>query len=136
MCIRDRGGHLLQALSRLVQLIGGVGDSGLHLGEMCIRDRDVDRALKSAESAAASMKDEYISVEHILLGLLDSANSALKELFRTYNVTREKVMQAPVSYTHLALCTVSPLCQVLAPVRTVPSLYWFPISKNGQQKFC
>ena len=28
-----------------------------------------------------------------------------------------------------ALCTVSPLCQVLAPVRTVPSLYWFPISK-------
>ena len=35
-----------------------------------------------------------------------------------------------------ALCTVSPLCQVLAPVRTVPSLYWFPISKNGQQKFC
>ena len=54
-------------------------------------------ALKSAESAAASMKDEYISVEHILLGLLDSANSALKELFRTYNVTREKVMQALTS---------------------------------------
>ena len=54
-------------------------------------------ALKSAESAAASMKDEYISVEHILLGLLDSANSALKELFRTYNVTREKVMQALAS---------------------------------------
>ena len=59
--------------------------------------QDVDRALKSAESAAASMKDEYISVEHILLGLLDSANSALKELFRTYNVTREKVMQALTS---------------------------------------
>ena len=57
----------------------------------------MDRALKSAESAAASMKDEYISVEHILLGLLDSANSALKELFRTYNVTREKVMQALTS---------------------------------------
>ena len=59
--------------------------------------QDVDRALKSAESAAASMKDEYISVEHILLGLLDSANSALKELVRTYNVTREKVMQALTS---------------------------------------
>ena len=59
--------------------------------------QDVDRALKAAESAAQSMKDEYISVEHILLGLLDSANSALKELFRTYNVTREKVMQALTS---------------------------------------
>ena len=43
------------------------------------------------------MKDEYISVEHLLLGLLDSANSALKELFRTYNVTKEKVMQALTS---------------------------------------
>ena len=59
--------------------------------------QDVDRALKSAESAAASMKDEYISVEHILLGLLDSANSRLKELFRTYQVNREAVMQALAS---------------------------------------
>ena len=43
------------------------------------------------------MKDEYISVEHILLGLLDSANSRLKELFRTYQVNREAVMQALAS---------------------------------------
>ncbi len=59
--------------------------------------QDVDRALKSAEQAAQSMKDEYISVEHIFLGLLDSANRALKELFRTYNVSREQVMQALAS---------------------------------------
>ena len=59
--------------------------------------QDVDRALKAAESAAQSMKDEYISVEHILLGLLDSANSRLKELFRTYQVNREAVMQALAS---------------------------------------
>ena len=55
---------------------------------------DVDKALRGAESVAGSMKDEYISVEHLLLGLLDNANSALKELFRTYNVSREQVMQA------------------------------------------
>ena len=59
--------------------------------------QDVDRALKSAEQAAQSMKDEYISVEHLFLGLLDAANSSLKELFRTYNVTREKVMRALAS---------------------------------------
>ena len=59
--------------------------------------QDVDKAIRSAETVAASMKDEYISVEHLLLGLLDSANSALKELLRTYNVTREKVMQALAS---------------------------------------
>ena len=59
--------------------------------------QDVDRALNAAEETAKSMKDEYISVEHLFLGLLDTANSALKELFRTYNVTKEKVMQALAS---------------------------------------
>lgn len=56
--------------------------------------QDVDRCLRSAESAAESMKDEYISVEHLLLGLVDSAASPLKELFRTYHVTKESLMQA------------------------------------------
>jgi ATP-dependent Clp protease ATP-binding subunit ClpB len=59
--------------------------------------QDVDRALKSAEQVAQSMKDEYVSVEHLFLGLLDCANSTLKELFRTYNVNKEKVMQALAS---------------------------------------
>ena len=59
--------------------------------------QDVDRALRGAEQAAKDMHDEYISVEHIFLGLLDSANSALSDLFRTYNVTRERVMQALAS---------------------------------------
>ena len=59
--------------------------------------QDVDRALNAAEETAQSMKDEYISVEHLFLGLLDAANGPLKELFRTYNVTREKVMQALAS---------------------------------------
>ncbi len=55
---------------------------------------DVDKALRGAESVAGSMKDEYISVEHLFLGLIEHANSTLKELFRTYNVSREQVMQA------------------------------------------
>ncbi len=59
--------------------------------------QDVDKALKSAEEAAQSMKDEYISVEHVFLGLLDSPNRALKEMFRTYNVSKEKVMRALAS---------------------------------------
>ena len=40
------------------------------------------------------MKDEYVSVEHLLLALLDTANRELKELFRTYNVQKEGVLQA------------------------------------------
>ena len=58
---------------------------------------DVDKALQSAEKSAEAMHDEYISVEHILLGLMENANSALDSLFRTYNVTKERVMQALAS---------------------------------------
>ncbi len=55
---------------------------------------DVDAALRSAESVAQSMKDEYISVEHLFLGLLDKADAALRELFRVYGVTKETAMSA------------------------------------------
>ncbi len=56
--------------------------------------QELDRALNAAEEAARAMKDEYISVEHLLLGLVDSADATLKELFATYRVTREGIMQA------------------------------------------
>ena len=56
--------------------------------------QDVDRALQAAGGEAQAMKDDYISVEHILLGLLACPSTALKELFRTYRLEKEKVMQA------------------------------------------
>ena len=70
-----------------------VSGSGRESGKVYVA-QDVDKAIRGAESAAQSMKDEYISVEHLFLGLLDGANSALMQLLRTYNVTRERVMQA------------------------------------------
>ena len=54
----------------------------------------VDKALNTAESTAASMKDEYVSVEHLLLALVETADRDLKDLFRTYNITKEGVLQA------------------------------------------
>jgi len=73
-----------------------VSGSGRESGKVYVA-QDVDKAIRAAESAAQSMKDEYISVEHIFLGLMDSANPALAQLLRTYNVTKEKTMQALAS---------------------------------------
>ena len=56
--------------------------------------QDVDRALNAAESIAAGMKDEYVSVEHLFLALLDTANRDMAKLYQTYNITKERVMQA------------------------------------------
>ena len=55
---------------------------------------DFDKAIHAAEESAKSMKDEYVSVEHLLLALIQTADAALKPLLRTYNVTREAVLQA------------------------------------------
>ncbi|MBQ4610474.1 MAG: ATP-dependent chaperone ClpB [Clostridia bacterium] len=55
---------------------------------------ELDRALNSAEQQAEHMKDEYISVEHLLLGMLEAPNTAMKELFRSFSVTRDDFLKA------------------------------------------
>ena len=70
-----------------------VSGGGHEAGKVYI-SRDVDKALQAAQNTAAGMKDEYVSVEHLLLGLLDSADRNLKQLFQTYQITKEKLMQA------------------------------------------
>jgi len=84
------------AVQTEVNKLPKVSGSGRQADKVYIA-QDVDKALRSAEQAAQSMKDEYISVEHLLLGLLDAPSSALKNLFQTYRVTREKLMQALAS---------------------------------------
>ncbi len=84
------------AAAELVNKLPKVSGGGREADKVYVA-QDVDRALNAAQAQAEAMKDEYISVEHLFLGLLERPNSQLKELFRTYNVTREKVMQALAS---------------------------------------
>jgi ATP-dependent Clp protease ATP-binding subunit ClpB len=81
------------AVKAEVDKLPKVTGSGRESGKVYV-SQDVDRALQAAGQEAQAMKDEYISVEHILLGLLAHPNSALKELFRTYGLTKEGVLQA------------------------------------------
>jgi len=55
---------------------------------------ETDKALNRAEQVSGEMKDEFISVEHLFLGLLDAAGRELAGLFSQYQITREKVLQA------------------------------------------
>ena len=56
--------------------------------------QDVDQVLNDAEKTATKMKDEYVSVEHIMLALFDDANRDVKELFRTFNITKSAFLKA------------------------------------------
>ena len=55
---------------------------------------DVDAAFNAAEEQAKTMKDEFVSVEHLFLGLLEEAKGAVRELFRLYNIRYEDCLQA------------------------------------------
>jgi len=54
----------------------------------------VDATFCTAEQQAQRMKDDFISVEHLLLALIEAAQGSVKILFETYRVTKEGVLQA------------------------------------------
>ena len=54
----------------------------------------VDNVFNQAESLAKSMRDEYVSVEHLLLALVEEAEEPVKSLFQTYNIRKEDCLQA------------------------------------------
>ena len=56
--------------------------------------QDVDLVLSNSEKVASRMKDEYISVEHIMIALMDNLNSYLKELFRKYGLNKNEFLKA------------------------------------------
>ena len=78
-----------QAVSRLPKVSG----PGREPDKVYI-SQDVDRALNAAQNQADHMTDEYISVEHLMLGLMETADSNLKTIFQRHNLTKEKFLEA------------------------------------------
>ena len=65
---------------------------------------EANRVIQAAETAARSLKDEYVSVEHLMMGIFASATPAIKRIFADHNVTRAdftrelaQVKSAPVT---------------------------------------
>lgn len=56
--------------------------------------RDTDRVLNEAEKAAARMKDEFVSVEHLFLSLIQTPGEALGRAFTAFNMDSEKFLAA------------------------------------------
>ena len=55
---------------------------------------DLDEALNAAQAQAEAMKDEFMSVEHLLLGLVEAARGDVKSVLDTYRINREGILLA------------------------------------------
>ena len=55
--------------------------------------RAVDTVFTEAETIADSMKDDFVSVEHLFLALLDRGDDTVRRLMQTYRIEREQCMQ-------------------------------------------
>jgi ATP-dependent Clp protease ATP-binding subunit ClpB len=56
--------------------------------------RDLQKALDAAQSEATKLKDDYVSTEHLLLGLIDSGGPSLKKIFSKNGLKRDAVLKA------------------------------------------
>ena len=81
-----------QAAMQKVEELPRVTGSGREPDKIYI-GTDLDRALNAAEAQAKQMKDEYVSVEHVFLGILQRPGKAAAELFKMFGITTEKFMQ-------------------------------------------
>ena len=63
-------------------------------GDSLYMDSTLASALAEAEKEADAMNDSYVSVEHIILGMMDKPSEFIKKLFRDYGIEREKFCSA------------------------------------------
>jgi ATP-dependent Clp protease ATP-binding subunit ClpB len=55
---------------------------------------NLKKALDAAQSEAGKLKDDYISTEHLLLGLLAESGASLKQIFKSHGLKRDTVLKA------------------------------------------
>ena len=82
-----------QAVKEKISRIPGVTGPGREAGKIYV-STDVDAVLTAAEKEADRMKDEYVSVEHILLAILNRPNNAVKDVFQRFGVEKNAFLTA------------------------------------------
>lgn len=79
-------GETDKKINALPKVTGSGRSSNIGISVEC------DRVITSAEKIASDMKDEYVSVEHLMLALIQSGDRDVSQLFRTFNITRDEFL--------------------------------------------
>lgn len=81
-------GHFLTRAEKALQKRVKVSGGNLTVG------KDLNKVLITAEDEAKAMGDEYVSVEHIFLSMINHPNKEIKAIFNEYGITRERFLTA------------------------------------------
>lgn len=79
---------VLSVISQMPKVSG----SGRQSGTVYISN-EADRIMVNAEQQAKNMKDEYVSVEHIFLAIIENPTSKLKEILKVFSVDKNKFLK-------------------------------------------
>ena len=77
---------------KLCDQLPAVSGPGREAGKIYV-SQELDRMLTASERIADSMKDEYVSVEHLFLAMLDHPNEAVKRLFERYHIEKNTFLK-------------------------------------------
>ena len=86
--VQSLKGDLNDAISKLPKVTTSSEPDKIYVSH------DMDAALAEAEAQAKKMQDEFVSVEHIILGLLMKPSRVMKEILRKHDITKDKLLSA------------------------------------------
>ena len=84
---------VLRSVQDQVERLPGVTGPGREAGKIYV-SADVDAVLVDAEKEADRMKDEYVSVEHVMLALLGRPDSVMQGIFRAFGIRKDAFLTA------------------------------------------
>ena len=84
---------LKSELDNAIEAIPSVTGTGREPDKVYISN-DVDKVLLSAEDEAKKMQDEYVSVEHILLGIINNPNAKIGSILRNNSISKQSILSA------------------------------------------
>ncbi len=87
---------LTKETEKLLDKFPHVSGPGREAGKIYV-SADVDQVLNAAEKTADTMKDDYVSVEHLFLSLLEHPNQNLSQLFKTFGIDKNNFLNVLVS---------------------------------------
>ncbi|MDD3429931.1 MAG: ATP-dependent chaperone ClpB [Oscillospiraceae bacterium] len=86
-------GNVLASTAQALNKIPTVTGSGREADKIYV-SAEMDQTLVKAQKTAEQMKDEYVSVEHLLLALIDTAAGDVKQILSQFSITKNKFLEA------------------------------------------